>query len=110
VYKTTGEAMMSDEEAAAFARSVLGWFAGVLDRAVLEALAVRVGMASPAAMARAELMETQRALADIERAFTGVIEGVTDAESLALFFCEQLVLGFGALFEWYRLEALGERH
>ena len=100
---------MRDEEAAAFARSVLGWFAGVLDRAVLEALAVRVGGASPAAMARVELLESQRGVADIERAFAGVIEGVADPESLALCFCEQLVLGFGALFEWYRLEALGDR-
>jgi hypothetical protein len=100
---------MRDEEAAAFARSVLGWFAGELDRAVLEAQVVVAAAASPAAAARADLQEAQRAVLAIERAFAGIVDEVIDAETLAGRFCVQLVWGFCALFEWHRLEVLGER-
>jgi hypothetical protein len=101
---------MRDEDAAAFARSVLGWFAGELDRAVFEAQVVAAAAAtSPAAAARADLQDVQRAVLEIERAFAGVVDEAADGETLAGRFCVQLVWGFCALFEWHRLEVEGER-
>jgi hypothetical protein len=99
---------MTDEDAAAFARSVVGWFAGELDRAVLEAQLVAAPLASPTAAARADLLEAQRAVLAIERAFTGFADDGADGETLAGRFCLQLVWGFCALFEWHRLEVEGE--
>ena len=99
---------MRDEDAAAFARSVLGWFAGELDRAVLDAQLAAASL-SPAAAAWADLQDVQHAVLEIERAFAGIVDEAADGETLAGRFCVQLVWGFCALFEWHRLEVEGRR-
>jgi hypothetical protein len=98
---------MTNEDAALFARNVVGWFAGEIDRAVLEARVATVA-ASATALARADLLEVQRAVLAIERAFAGFDGEAADGETLAGRFCVQLVWGFCALFEWHRLEVEGE--
>jgi hypothetical protein len=100
---------MRDEEAAVFARNVVGWFAGELDRAAVDAAAVDVAASSPTATARADLLEALRAVLAIERAFAGFVDDGADGETLAGRFCVQLIWGFCALFEWHSLEVEGER-
>jgi hypothetical protein len=102
------EVTMSDQVGAMFARSVVSWFAGELDRAVLEVECRLASGASTAATAHADLREAQQAVMAIERIFLRLgDEREIDGEVLAGRFCVQLVWGFCALFEWHRLEIEG---
>jgi hypothetical protein len=102
-------ATMRDDEAAVFARSVVSWFAGEIDRAVLETQLVGAPAPLPVEAARRNLLEVQYALLAIERAFAGAGDEETTGELLAAPFCVQIVMGMLALSEWQALELAGQR-
>jgi hypothetical protein len=99
---------MTNEEVAWFARNVVSWFTEQLHLAVLEAQ-MAVLAAAPTTSVVADLQEALHAVVAIERTLAGHGGDTTDGEILAERFCMQLVWGMCALFEWRRLEIMGER-
>jgi hypothetical protein len=100
---------MRDEEAAAFARHVVSWFAGEIDRAVLETELVVAPVSLRVETARRNLLGVRHALFAIERAFAGVADEQVTGEMLAGRFCVQLVMGTLALSEWQAIESTRQR-
>ena len=98
---------MTETEMAAFARFVVAWFAGELDRALVESRSTFLANGPLIDCARADLLEAQRGVVAVERALAGVAGDAPDGEMVAGHFCVQLVSGFCALFEWHHLRIEG---